>query len=128
MKYFVILCLTIFSTSVLASSGGGGYSRSAPPAQRTVDQAYETGKNIFAGRNDAYAGVKYCINNAETSEKVKVTRSSLKPHKKSNLQDFASNLYDCNAPEQPLISTMATQDMNMLLYYLNKRYRLKLEN
>lgn len=125
MKYFLILCLAIFSTSVLAS-GGGGYT--SPQPARVVDQSYEAGKNIFAGRNDAYAGVEFCINDAESSEKVKVTRGSLAAHKGTSVQDFADSLYNCNAPEQPLIAQMAGEDLNTVLYYLNKRYKLKLEN
>ena len=125
MRYFILLCATIFSTAAFASSGGGGIS-SAPA--RVVDQNYEAGKNIYAGRSDAYGKVEFCVTDAESSEKVKVSRKSLKAHKGSNVQDFAANLYDCNASDELIAQKLAPHDMNLVLYYLNKRYKLKLEN
>lgn len=132
MKYFLALCLTFFTSVAFASGGGGGggggsYSGGAP--KRVVDQNYETGKNIFRGRNDLYADLKICVNDSATSEVVKISRRSLKPYKGSTVSDFAANLVDCNAEERVQITDkVAIEDMNLVLYYLNKRYRLKLEN
>ena len=125
MRYFLLLCVTIFSTAAFASSGGGGIS-SAPA--RVVDQNYEAGKNIYAGRSDIYGKVEFCITDAESSEKVKASRKSLAAYKGANVQDFAASLYDCNASDELIAQKMTPEDMNLVLYYLNKRYKLKLEN
>jgi len=117
MKYFTILCLTIFS-------GGGGYSAPA----RVVDQNYEAGKNIYNGRSDAYGKLKFCVVNTVTGDKVPLKRSVLKPYKKTTVLTFAENLYDCNNPEQQMIQNLDANDMNLVLYYLDKRYKLKLKN
>lgn len=114
-----------FASSTLASTGGGGISSSP---KRVVDQAYEAGKSIYTGRNEVYGKLKFCINDTASAEKAKVTRKTLKAYKGTNIQEFAANLYNCDAPEQQIYKQLDSEDMNLVLYYLNKRYKLKLEN
>jgi len=127
MKYFMILCLTFFTSAAFASGGGGGGSSYNAPA-RVIDQNYEAGKNIYNGRSDAYGKLKFCVVDATTSEKVAIKRATVKPYKGKTVLGFAENLYDCNNPEEQMIQQLDPNDMNLVLYYLNKRYKLKLEN
>ena len=125
---FIFRRAAICSLPAVEIGGGGGGSSYGSAPTRTIDQNYEAGKNIFTGRSDTYGKLKFCVLNQETSEKVAVKSRTLKSFKRTNAADFANSLYHCDNPDQPITATLANADMNLVLYYLNKRYKLKLEN
>ena len=129
-KKILIFCLLLVANwNVLASGGlggGGGSFGNSAPAPRPTDPIYEAGKSLANGRNSAYRGVKVCIKNAQSGEVTKLKRKHLSPFKGSTAAVLAEELYSCKEPQQKLLDVMQVKDINVVLYYLNKRYKLKL--
>ena len=125
-KFQLILSALLFvsASSVMASGGfsGGGIGGSAPP--RVVDETYERGKSIFKGRADGAEKIKYCVK--ADGEVKKLKRSTVKPFKNASPQDFALALVDCQAPDRLAVTTMRDHQVQPMLYYLNKRFKLQL--
>lgn len=124
MKYLLVVTLMV-STSVFASTGGGygggGYSSGKP-----IDQYYEAGKSIYSGRSKAYRKLKICVHDKESDEKVRIKSKYMKPFRGSDIVAFSEHLYNCKMPEQSIYEILAPNDLNLVLYYLNKRYKLAL--
>jgi len=87
-----------------------------------VDQAYEHGKAVYQGR--VGTRYKYCIDNG--TEKVKLKGSTAKAYKGKSANDFAVALYDCNNLDVQIASQLSNNDLSALVYYFDKRYRLKM--
>ena len=121
----LIVCALVGSTSLAFASGGysrGGSSNFNP---KPVDRTYEYGKSVFKGRVKGVSKTPYCIDNG--TEKVKLKGKSIKAFRGSTVTELASNLYDCNNPDKLIASTLSTRNLEYVIYYLNKRYKLKLK-
>ncbi len=126
------LLFTFMVSDIAIASGssgvyGGGSSRSSGSvgsSSSRTDVTYEHGKSIFKGRNRRYGKLKYCIDNGEELEKVK--RGTLKPYKSGSAELLADKLYNCEMPEEKISDILSRNDLISMLYYLNKRYKLKL--
>lgn len=129
MRYLMLFFLTVFTYSAIASSGGGygGGNLGLGSNTRTVDQAYEAGKNLFNGRNKTYEKFKICVIDLESNDKVKIKSKTIKPYKGKKARELAYNLYSCDDSERQVVNVLSRNDMNLVLYYLNKRYKLKLQ-
>lgn len=110
-------------TTVTYASGGGGYG-STPTSVQSVDQAYEVGKSVYRGKAPGLKKIKYCVDNG--TEKVKVKRKNLKSFKNGKARDLAAALYDCDNPDTKIHQILSNADISSVMYYLNKRFRLKL--
>lgn len=119
-----LLFLLAFSLNAAASGGFGGSYSNFP--DRPTDHRYETGKSIFKGRHSAYRGVTTCIKDSVSNKVVKLKRKHLKSYKRGSSSALLDNLYNCKQPDQKLADFMKSRDARMLMYYLNKRYKLKL--
>ncbi|MFK8019786.1 MAG: hypothetical protein AB8B86_08470 [Pseudomonadales bacterium] len=129
MTVVLIACLS--STTVLGSGGGGGIGSrgglgGSDQSSRPIDQVYEYGKSIITGRHTDYRKLKVCIVHSDSQEKVKLKRKTAKAYKESSADLFANSLYICDKPEVLLRTELAHNDLLSALYYLNKRYALKL--
>ena len=124
----VILLALFVAPLTLASggSGGGSYGGSSAPQPRQVDEAYEYGKSLFSGRSNEVEKVKYCVAGTGEEESVPVKRSSLRPFKGKTFDELGASLYDCNNPEKVLLDYVNSSQAAHIIYYLNKRYKLKL--
>ena len=143
----LVLLLTIILTSPVSASGsgsyggsrggyGGGYGGSYGSGRghsdasgynySPVDQAYEDGKSLYHGRNKTYGKIKYCVASANGAEKTRIDDRSIKQYKGGTLAHLATNLYNCDAPENAIGSILSQSDFQHVLHYLNKRYDLKL--
>jgi hypothetical protein len=107
-------------------SGGGGFGNggSRSSQQRPVDQNYEVGKAIYTGRAKGEPSLEYCI--VVNGEKLPVKRRSIKTYKNATYTDFASNLYRCDQPEKRIADSLTRDSLLYVVYYLNKRHKLKL--
>ena len=128
MKYkfplWLFSILTLVSGSALAS---GGFSDLGPPPggqAPVVDQVYVYGKSIYKGRAEGAEKIKYCVK--VDGEVKKLRGSTAKLYRKGPVRDFALALIDCANPERLALTTMSRDHVPVILYYLNKRYRLKL--
>lgn len=110
------------------SSGGGGYGggTSNYRVEKKVDQSYERGKSIYKGRVESVGKIKYCVQTDEGL--VKLRGKSLKPYKNGTYQDLASKLYDCETPDALIADTIGSNNISFVLYYLNKRHKLNLND
>ena len=115
--------LIVFSPNLIASGGGGYSSEPAKP----VDQAYETGKSIFFGRINGER-ITYCIvdSNNASDKPIVVKRRTMKKLKGLEYSQVAERLYNCKKPSESMTSLLTKGQVNSVMYYLNKRYRLSL--
>lgn len=144
LRRALVLFLTIILTSPVSASGSGSYGGGGRGGYdggygggrghggasgynySPVDQAYEDGKSLYDGRNKTYGKIKYCVTSENGAEKIKINDSSIKPYKGGTLANLATNLYNCDVPDTAIGSILSQSDFQHVLYYLNKRYDLKL--
>ncbi len=122
-----VLCLFVLSTSLshvsVASGGGGGFYDDEPTP---VDHTYEAGKAIFKGRNQAYKPHTFCVVDQKTGEVTKIKRKTIKPYKRQPAGNLMNNLYSCEDTTTRARAILG-EDLPFLVYYLNKRYSLRLK-
>ncbi len=138
MQRFLLLVLAsaamIFQSSFSFASGGGGgggfrggggsFGGGIQSRQRQVDQTYEAGKAIYKGRAKGEPSLEYCI--AVDGEKIPLERKSIKAYKQATYNDFAKGLYRCDQPETLIAESLTRDSLLYVVYYLNKRHKLKL--
>lgn len=117
--------LLLASTSVSASGGGGGFS-SGGSARQQIDQQYELGKSYYKARQADGTKLEYCV---KVDDKLKkLSRRSVKKFKRGSVDQFINALYNCADPDQRIADVVADQQGSAILYYLNKRFKLRLTN
>ena len=136
---FICIFFTSLSFSILvhAQGGdfGGGYIGDRPAEQRShdyykytnrnkTDPAYEIGKSIFKGRRENAPKLNYCISDEQNV--VELKRKTIKRFKKSTYVDLEKNLYNCDKPDELVSQSLSEYQLTHVLYYLDKRFRLKL--
>lgn len=122
----ILLCLLFTPSLALASGGGGGGSYgSSSFNQPVVDPAYERGKALYTGRAKGVPKIKYCV--AVDGAFVKVKKSSMKQFKGASAQVVADQLVNCDATDKKLLNYVDAQQASLALYYLDKRYKLKMK-
>jgi len=129
MKRISILSLALaalLSSGAFASGGSYNYGYDAPkPKPKPVDTRYEYGKTIYQGRATNIGKIKFCVNDGEAISPVKT--STLRPFKRTSVRNLTSNLYNCET-SQKASETISSKDLSYIVYYLNKRFRLRLNN
>ena len=129
-KFFIILIVSLFSFSVVASGTTGNpyQNRIGGIPQPKTNPVYEKGKKLFAGRTKTYGKVKFCFRDAENKSEVKkVQRSTLKRYKGKKYNDLLATLYQCDNTERAIYQVLKKDDLIAYLYFLNARYKLKLK-
>ena len=92
---------------------------------RVVDEAYELGKSVYYGRKNGIPDLSYCV--MVEDQKKKLKRKTIKPYKNTTFSNLASNLYNCNSPENYIKTDLSKNDFLHVLYYLDIRYKLNLK-
>lgn len=110
-------------SSLAAASGGGGYDNSAF-SQNRIDQQYELGKSYYKSPQADGSRLEYCVKT--DSGLKKLTRSSVKQFKRGTVSAFVNSLYSCNDPSLKIADAVASDKGDAILYYLNKRFKLRL--
>ena len=118
------LCVLLVSPIAFASNGGGfdqsGFS------QKKIDQLYETGKSYYKSRQANGSRLEYCVKG--DSGLKKLSRRTVKRFKKGPASDFVGSLYNCTNPSQKIADAIPENQGDAVLYYLNKRFKLRLKN
>ena len=124
-----------FSSAALASGGGGGGGGGGfggggggfggPAPRPVVDPTYEAGKAIYRGRASNAPKLEYCVK-GEAEEMLPLKGKSVKSFKRATYNEFANALYNCEAPEKRIAQELEREDFLYVLYYLNKRHKLRL--
>ena len=109
--------------------GGGGFSTGTVAPQRQTDPVYEHGKAIYKGRVSSYKDISVCIL-SETDEAgfSKVKSKTIKHLKSTSYNEVAKNLVTCDDKDQLVFNLLSRNDTIALIYYLDKRYKLKLKS
>ena len=92
--------------------------------QVVVDTAYESGKAVYNGRKRNVPKLSYCLKDGE--EMVELKRKTIKQFKGSSYSGLAAGLYNCET-SLAVKQDLERQDFIHVLYYLDKRYKLKLQ-
>ncbi|MFK7913157.1 MAG: hypothetical protein AB8B93_04520, partial [Pseudomonadales bacterium] len=122
-----VLLGALASTHAWASGVTGGIGSQQPQhGQRPVDERYEYGKALYLGRLPSAAKISYCVVADDKARKLK--RRSLKPFRKKSRLELAQALVHCDSPEQLALQGLEPGQAAFIIYYLDKRYRLKLED
>ncbi len=125
MKQLSVLFILMLSMGSVHASGGFGGSGGRLQTQ-VVDPLYEEGKAVYSGKTSRSQRIDYCVLVPGGSEVQKLRRKSLKSFKRSSVRDFAVSLHDCDMPERKIADVLDQADFRAVIYYLNKRYKLKL--
>ncbi len=118
------ICL-LLGSSIVSASGGGGYNDNSF-AQPRVDRLYEEGKSYYKAKLADGTRLEYCIKG--DSGLTKLSRKSVKPFKRGSSAEFVNSLYSCADPNVRIADAVPANQGNAILYYLNKRFRLKLKS
>ncbi len=116
--------VALTSPSSLGSGGiGAGNGPNGAP-NRVVDERYEYGKAVYLGRLPDAVKISYCLLVDGTAQKLK--KKTLKPYRRKTRLALANALYQCDDPSKLALTALPKAQVPFVLYYLNKRYRLKL--
>lgn len=132
--FLPILLSCVISTTALASGSYGSKShgsknhssKSYGSTQKAeVDQVYEKGKAIYTGRSNG-ALVSYCI--MKDGEPVKVDNVSIQQLAGTTYENVGLSLHDCANIAVKMVDVLDDKQLNSVVHYLNKRYKLALEH
>ncbi len=134
IKKIILFCTFVsiiaLSNVVTASGsvyGGGSNFNSSSNFPRPVNQRYEHGKSLIKGSKSPYKGMKLCIDTkTEENNLQKFKAKYLKTYKEGKAQALARDIVVCS-DSRKLLDVMERNDAVSVLYYLNKRYKLKLQ-
>jgi len=134
IKSLVILTVTLISFISFSNtwaSGGDNESTqesfssdSFESRKPVVDQAYESGRAIYTGRKPGAPKLSYCLKSGD--EMVELKRKSIKQYKGNSYSGLAAGLFNCET-SLAIKQDLGRDDFIHVLYYLDKRYKLKLQ-
>ena len=123
----LLITLPLFCYASGTTGDSGSYGQSDSKPTRQIDQVYERGKAIYTGRSKQYRKYKFCIIDKTSQKPVKITSKRLKPFKKTTYQQVANEIVKCDEADKAITSIVHIDDLALIVYYLDKRYRLKLK-
>lgn len=125
LQSFLMICSMVMSTSLIAS-GGGGFNTGGFSSQR-IDQQYELGKSYFkSGLSANGSRLEYCVQSGDGLKKL--SRRTVRQYKNGTVSQFVDNLFHCSDPTLKIADAVPEDQGNAILYYLNKRFKLRLQN
>ncbi len=127
MRQHLLTFITVFAVLVsplAMASGGGGFGQGGY-SQKKVDQQYELGRSYYKAKQADGSTLSYCIKRGDSLSKL--SRKSVKPYKKGDVSAFVDSLYSCTDPDLKIAELVNDSQGEAILYYLNKRFKLKLK-
>lgn len=128
LKLIAGLLASLIACNSLASGGTGGLGGlsggTGSTPQRGVDEIYEYGKAVYLGRSPDAEKLQYCV--LVDGEAKKLKRKTLKPYRKKTRVELANALYLCDDTSKLALHSLKQEQVAFVLYYLNKRFKLKL--
>lgn len=99
---------------------------------RLDSPVYALGKSIYYGRSRKARGLKVCLlvpeEGNEALKSVRLSRKVLKPFKNGPIVNLTTRLVDCRKPKSHIALILDQKDFLALMYFMNKRFHLKLES
>ena len=125
MKIRLFLICLLFQPVLLLASGTDSHKLYDPLDKKKVDPKFEQGKAIFSGRDKSAAMIRYCV--FHRGKLLKVKRSTVKQFRHKPIEHFESHVVDCKNPNQSAFDQLSDQHRQLVTYYLDKRFWLRLE-
>jgi len=107
------------------ASGGAGLGGSNF-SQPRIDQRYELGKSYYKSPQANGSRLEYCVKDGDTLSKL--SRKSVRQFKRGPVSKFINSLYSCADPSLKIADAIEQGQGDAVLYYLNKRFKLRLQN
>ena len=121
----IFLFLASSNTLAFGPTGGmGSTGKSNARSMVRVDEYFLNGKRIIANRNTSIGKIKLCLK--ADNDVVKLKRKTLKPYVGVTTDHFINSIHECDKPEVPIIERLGDDNTAYVVYYFNKRYKLKL--
>jgi hypothetical protein len=100
---------------------------------RLANSAYILGKSIYYGRGKGKVpGLRVCLSvydeEADAPKAVPLSRKLLKPFRGQHITALTSRLVDCEAPTSQVALILDRVEFRALVYFMNKKFRLRLES
>ncbi|MEM7257181.1 MAG: hypothetical protein AAF404_07315 [Pseudomonadota bacterium] len=124
-RWLILPATALLVSATASASGGGGFDNNTFSTQQ-IDQQYELGKSYYKARQADGNRLEYCLKLDDGLKKL--SRRSVKPFKRGSSTEFVDALYNCKAPEQKIADLIPADQGEAILYYLNKRFKLRLQN
>ncbi len=118
----VLAMVTFFP--VFSHASGGGIGSNQDGYSKKVDQLYEKGKSYFHSSYVDGKRVEYCVTEKDSPKKI--SRKSLKRFHATSPDMLMAQLVHCDDPGQLVSAEVPRNQIDAIVYYLNKRYRLSL--
>jgi len=128
MRLLLITAATaslMIASSLATASSGGGFNQSGLSSQR-IDQQYEAGKSFYKSPQADGTRLEYCLKS--DSGLKKLSRRSVKSYKRGPATAFIDDLYSCADANLKIADAVPDDQGDAILYYLNKRFKLRLTN
>jgi len=123
VKFSAALLATLLISPLAQASSGGGFDQGGF-SQRKIDQQYELGKSYYKARQADGSRLEYCVKSGDSLSKL--SRRSVAKFKRGPTGDFVNSLYSCADPNLKIADIIAEDQGDAILYYLNKRFKLRL--
>jgi len=91
------------------------------------DPNYVKGRALFLGqgREDS---VQFCVLASKSDALLEpLNRKTIKALRRLQVKEFVKRLYDCENPKVYALSYFKAEEAGLVVYYLNSKYRLRLE-
>lgn len=103
-------------------------SQDLPP----LDPTYVLGKSIYMGKGNKVRGLRVCLSvydeEDDSLKAVRLSRKVLKPFRGRPIIELTVRLIDCKAPKSQVALILDRTEFRALVHFMNKRFRLRLEN
>ena len=128
-----IIFLTAVSASTSTSAfarGVGGFGEWETEKLRTkkpVDKYFELGKSYYNSPLADGSRLEYCVLTANIGLK-KISRRSVSSFRNGPKSRFVNKLLHCSEPSIKIVEIVPEEKTDAILYYLNKRFNIRLIN
>jgi hypothetical protein len=99
---------------------------------RLSNSAYILGKSIYQGRGKKVPGLGICLSvydeETDAAKAVRLSRKELRPFRGQHITALTSRLVDCEAPTSQVALILSRTEFRALVYFMNKKFRLRLKS
>ncbi len=124
LAFVLSIFLFLVSSNTLAFGPVGGVGQSNARTMLRVDEYFLNGKKIASSRDTSIGKITLCLKSDNGA--VKLKRKTLAPYIGATTDDFINSIHECDKPEVPISERLGKDNTAYIVYYFNKRYKLKL--
>ena len=126
---FLAVVSTSISTSVFAVVVGGisEFEKEILGLNKPVDEYFELGESYYKSPRADGSRLEYCVLTDKTGLK-KISRRSVRSFRNGPKSHFVNKLLHCSDPSVKIVDIVPAEETDAILYYLNKRFKLRLKD